>query len=173
MPRAADRRVRARLIVESARGVLTRRVDSLTGLLIAPPGLASLVDLDRRPGLEIGVVVWLGASTGFVDVYGVRGRELVRMNREAFDYGGSLVHREGVDCMRTRSALVVASHAVYRLSDNRYHVTRTFLAIRGDVLQRVPRLTERHRVGYAGLTRFPEFASTQPFASCTVVPGVA
>ena len=112
---------RARLIVKSARGVLTRRIDPLTGLLIAPPGLAGLVDLDRRPGLEIGVVVWLGASTGFADVYGVRGPELVRVNREAFDYGGSLVHREGVDCVHERSALVVGSHAVYRLSDNRYH----------------------------------------------------
>jgi hypothetical protein len=167
----SDQTCRARLIVETARRALARRIDALTGLMIAPPGLAGLVNLDRRPGLEIATVVWQGASTGFVHVYGLRGAGLVKVNRETFDYAGSLVHLDGVDCVRKGPALVVDSGAIYRLSDNRYHVTRTFLGLRGGVLQPLPRLTEHHRVGVAGLNRFPELAAMRPFPSCTVVAG--
>jgi hypothetical protein len=89
-----------RLVVETEHGVFERRVDPLSGMLIAPPGLAALVKLDRSPGLEIAVVIWRGASTAFLDVYGVRGKRLTRVSADAFAYAGSVVNRSGVDCAR-------------------------------------------------------------------------
>jgi hypothetical protein len=162
----------AQLVVRTDRETFKRAIDPISGSMIAPPGLTGLIKLDRRPGLEIGVVVWLGASTGFMDVYALRGGTgLVRLSSEPFDYAGSLVQRSGVDCARTHGSLVVSSHAVFRLVDNRYHVTRDFYADHGSRLVLRPALQERARVRFMQLNRFPEFASAVPFPSCTVVAG--
>jgi hypothetical protein len=169
----ADDTCRARLVVETNRNVFRRHVDPLSGLLIAPPGLAALVQLDRSPGLEVAVVIWRGASTAFLDVYGVRGNRLTRVTRDAFAYAGSVVNRSGVDCARKRGAVLVASQAEFRLGDERYHVRRVFYALRAGVLRRLPSLTERFRVRFTGILRFPELANQVPFPSCTVVEGAS
>jgi hypothetical protein len=164
---------RAWLVVETRRGVFRREIDALLEVLVAPAGLAALVELDRRPGLEVAVVTWLGASTGFADVYGFRGRGPGRLNAETFSYAGSIVNRSGVDCVRRRGTLVVASDAEFRLEDDRYHVVRRFYALRAGVLRLLPTLTERARVGFARLSRFPEFAESVPFPSCAIVLGAS
>jgi hypothetical protein len=167
-----DDHCRARLAADVGTSVLRLGIDPATGIMIAPPGLAGLVDLDRRRGLEPAVVVWRGASTGFVQVYGVRAGDLRPLADRAFEYAGSIVHPAGVDCVRTRGAVLVSSSAEYDLADGRYHVVRRFYAFRAGTLERVPRLTERVAVRLSGLGRFPELGAA-PFPSCTVVPGAS
>jgi hypothetical protein len=154
-------------------GVRERAIDPLTGILIAPPGLAGLIRLDRRPGLEVAVVTWVGASTGFVELYGYRRGRIVPLAREAFAYAGSVVHRDGVDCARTHGALLVRSRAEFDLDDERYHVQRRFYGLRDGVLRPLPDLTEHYRVRMPGLRRFPGLWNQVPFPSCTEVPGAS
>jgi hypothetical protein len=164
---------RARLVVDTGTSVLRVAIDPSTGIMIGPPGLAGLVDLSRHPGLEVAVVVWRGASTGFLQLYGVDGGRLTDIAGESFGYAGSVVHPSGVDCARKRGAVLVRSKAEYLLDDDRYHVERMFYAFRGNTLQPVPALTERLAVRPAGLARFPELAGPAPFPSCTVVLGAS
>jgi hypothetical protein len=165
-----DRTCRAWLTIETADGTYRRRIDPLFGSLLAPPALAGLIQLGPGRRLDVAVIVWLGASTGFVDVYGLHGHELRRRSSEAFDYAGSVVNRAGVDCIRERGARLVASFATFE-ADNRYHVERTFSAVRAGGLRILPGRTERTTVRFNGLNRYPEFASQVPFPSCTVVRG--
>jgi hypothetical protein len=146
---------RAWLVVDTARARFRAAIDPLIGALVEPPGLAGLIQL--RPGhrLDVAVVVWLGASTGFLDVYGLRRHRLARVSRSAYEYAGSVVNRAGVD------------------TDRRYHVERTFYTLRATVLSMVPRLTERHLVRIAGLARYQELAVQVPFPSCTAVLGTS
>lgn len=168
-----DETCRARLIADTGTIVLRRGIDPSTGIMIAPPGLAGLVDLDGRPGLELAVVIWRGASTGFLQLYGVRAGTLSALASESFEYAGSIVHLSGVDCVRNRGALLVSSSAEYGLDDGRYDVERTFYALHGGSLQPVPALTERVSVRPSGLARYPELATPAPFPSCTAVVGVS
>ncbi len=161
---------RAWLTVETANGTYRRRIDPLFGSLVGPPALAGLVQLGPGRRLDVAVVVWLGASTGFVDVYGFDGRELRRKSTAAFDYAGSVVNRAGVDCVSDRGARLVASFATFE-NDNRYHVERSFYAMRAGGLHLIRGRTERATVGFNGLNRYPEFASQVPFPSCAVVRG--
>jgi hypothetical protein len=165
-----ERSCRARLTIETAHDTYRRRIDPLFGSLVAPPALAGLIRLGPDAHLDVAVVVMLGASTGFVDVYGLHGRELRRKSSEAFAYAGSVVNRAGVDCTAERGARLVASLATFD-QDNRYHVERTFYAVRAGALQVLPGRTERATVGFNGLNRYPEFASQVPFPSCAVVRG--
>jgi len=83
---------RAWLVVDTARARFRAAIDPLIGALVEPPGLAGLIQL--RPGhrLDVAVVVWLGASTGFLDVYGLRRHRLARVSRSAYEYAGSVVN---------------------------------------------------------------------------------
>ena len=137
-----DSTCRAWLTVETANGTYRRRIDPLFGSLVAPPALAGLIQLGPGRRLDIAVIVWLGASTGFVDVYGFHSRELQRKSTDAFDYAGSVVNRAGVDCVRHRGARLVASFATFR-GDNRYHGERTFYAMRSGGLHLIQGRTER------------------------------
>lgn len=165
-----DGSCRAWLTIETAHDTYRRRIDSLFGSLVAPPPLAGLIRLGPGAHLDVAVVVALGASTGFVDVYGLHGRELRRRSPEAFAYAGSVVNRAGVDCTREHGARLVASLATFK-QDNRYHVERTFYAVRGGTLRVLPGRTQRVTVRFNGLNRYPELASQVPFPSCTVVRG--
>lgn len=137
------------------------------GGVLAPPGLAGLVRLDRRPGLEIALVPNLGASTTLVTVYALRAHGLVRLEGPLFGHGGSVMNRSGVDCDRGRGALAVSTGASYRTATRRYAVVRRFYALRAGAF--ALRYTERYRVRENGLLRFPELANeAQPFPSCTV-----
>ncbi len=164
---------RARLIVETDRATYRTKVAPLTGLLLVPPALAALVRL--RPGhrLDIAVIVWLGASTGFLDVYGLRSGHLRRLSPQAFGYAGSLGERSGVDCVRQHGARLVASWASIDRTGRRYVVERDFYGVRGGSLRPLPRLTERFRVPVDALGRFRELAALVPFPSCTVVRGAS
>lgn len=163
-------RCRASLHVRTAEGTFTLAVEppSEDGGLLSPPGLAGLVRLDRRPGLEIALVPWMGASTTFVNVYALRARGPVLLKSPLFGHGGSVGNRSGVDCIRKRGAIVAATGASYARR-GRYRVERRFYGLRGDMF--VLKFTERYRVSdYGGLSRFPELANElQPFPSCTVV----
>jgi hypothetical protein len=163
---------RAQLVIRTSKALLTRRVQPLTGMLVAPPSLAGLVRLEPGRRLDVALVVWVGASTGFLDVYRVRGGEIGRVSRDAFAYAGSIVNRAGVDCVRGHGARLVASTATLDLR-LRYHVERRFYALRAGALVPIDRLRQRELVGVGGLRRFPELYSTAPFPSCTVVPGAA
>lgn len=164
---------RARLIVDTGRRVLRTEIEPSTGIMIGPPGLAGLVELDHRPGLEIAVVIWRGASTGFLLLYGVHAGALVPLASGSFEYAGSVVHLTGVDCVPNRGAVLVSSTADYDVEDGRYDVVRTFYASRAGSLRPVPALTEHRSVRPSRLGRYPELASPAPFPSCTVVLGAS
>jgi hypothetical protein len=161
---------RAKLTIRTEHGTFRRRIDPLFESLVAPPPLAGLIRLGHSQRLDVAVIVMLGASTGFVDVYHLHGRELGRESSEAFAYAGSVVNRAGIDCVRDRSARLVASSATFE-ADNRYHVERSFYALRAGTLRLLPARTERTTVRFTGLNRYPEFASQVPFPSCTLVRG--
>lgn len=164
---------RARLIVDTDRGTYRTKVAPLTGLLLVPPALAGLVHL--RPGhrLDIAVIVWLGASTGFIDVYGLHGRRLQRLSPQAYGYAGSLGQRSGVDCVHRRGARLVASWASVDRNGRHYVGERDFYSIARGSLRPLPRLTERYRVPVDALGRFPELSALVPFPTCTVVRGAS
>jgi hypothetical protein len=168
-----DQRCRAWLIVTTDDRTYRLQIDPTPGLLIAPPPLAALVRLAHRPGLAVALIPWKGASTKFVDLFGIHQRRLTRLNSSLLGYAGSVVNRAGVDCASKRGAVMVASEAEFRIDDNRYHVTRTFFGLRAGLLAPLPRLTERVRVRFAGLGRFPELGQYVPFPSCTVAAGLS
>jgi hypothetical protein len=163
-------RCRASLHVRTAVGDLAVAVQpaSQGGSVLAPPGLAGLARVDRRPGLEVALVPWEGASTTFVVVYALRAGRLVRLKSPLFGHGGSVANRSGVDCVRKRGALVVSSSASY-VSGGSYRVVRRFFGLRRDAF--VLKSTDRFRVpDYEALAGFPELANaSQPFPSCTIV----
>jgi hypothetical protein len=162
---------RARIQIETATDVYTRQIESLSGSLLAPPALAGLIHIGPGPRLDVAVIVMVGASTGFVDVYGLRGHTLVRVSPETFSYAGSVVNRAGVDCAEGPGARLVSSAATFRL-DNRYHVHRRFYAVHAGILRYLPGKDERATLRFDQLDRFPEFAAPVPFPSCTAVTGV-
>ena len=164
------RHCRASLHVETAKETFAVAVEPPweDGGLFAPPDLAGLVRLDRRPGLEIALVPWMGASTTFATVYALRAHRLVRLEGPLFGYGGSVMNRSGVDCARLRGALVVSTGASFLPTRRRYRVVRRFYALHGDAF--ALKFKERYRVREGGLLRFPELADEiQPFPSCTAV----
>jgi hypothetical protein len=168
-----DGSCRARLIVETDQRIYRTKVAPLTGLMLVPPALAGLVHL--RPGhrLDIAVIVWLGASTGFLDVYGLHGRRLHQVSPQAYSYAGSFGERSGVDCDHRRGARLVASWASADRKGRHYIGERDFYSIRGGSLRPVPRLAERFRISIDSIDRFPELASPVPFPSCTIVRGAS
>jgi hypothetical protein len=156
----------ASLVVKTARRTYRQEVGNDLGILIAPPPIAALVPLDRRRGLEIAVQVWQGASTGFVELYGIRGARLVRLDQHPFAFSGSLTHQEGLDCTRRHGALLVAGSAA--IHGDGYAVGRRFYAMRAGELRLLPRLTEYLLVGLEDLGRFPEISDV-PFPRCAVI----
>jgi hypothetical protein len=168
-----DQRCRAWLIVKTDDRTYRLQIDPTPGLLVAPPPLAALVRLQHRHGLAIALIPWKGASTKFVDLFAIHHRRLIRLNSSLLGYAGSVVNRAGVDCAARRGAVMVASEAEFRIGDNRYHVTRVFFGLRAGLLTPLPRLTERARVRFAELGRFPELNQYVPFPSCTVAAGIS
>jgi hypothetical protein len=167
----SDQTCRAWLIVDTGDTRYRRQIEP-PGILIGPPPVAALVRLANRPGLAIAIVPWKGAAMRFVDVYAIHRHRLLKLNDSLFAYAGSIVNRAGVDCVAHRGANLVSSTATYNLTDDHYHVRRVFYALRAAGLELLPRLTERHRVRPAGLTRFPELGAYVPFPRCTAVIGL-
>jgi hypothetical protein len=167
-----QRTCRAWLVVAAERETYRMRIDPVPGVLIGPPPVAALVKLGHQNGLAIAVTTWKGASTGFVDLYAIRGHRLRHLNTRLFGYAGSLVNLAGVDCASEHGAVLVSSTATYRLNDDRYHVRRTFYALRSSALEPLPPLTEVYRVRPTRLERFPELFFQAPFPSCMRSPGL-
>jgi hypothetical protein len=117
------------------------------------------------------VIVWVGASTGFLDVYGIHGYRLRRLSTQAYAYAGSFGQRSGVDCLHEQDARLVASSASVSANGRRYVVERDFDGVSGGSLRPLPRLTERFRIRVGEINHFPELAALVPFPSCTVVRG--
>jgi hypothetical protein len=157
------------LVAETDRGTYRTKVAPLTGLLLIPPALAGLVQLRLGHRLDVAVIVWLGALTGFLDVYGLRGGHLRRLSPRAYRYAGSIGQRSGVDCVHQHGARLVASWAPINRTGRRYVVERDFYGVRGGSLRPLPRLTERFRIRIDSIGRFPELAALVPFPSCAAV----
>jgi hypothetical protein len=168
-----DGSCRARLIVETDRGTYRTKVAPLTGLLLVPPALAGLVQLRQGHQLDIAVIIWLGASTGFLDVYGLHGHQLQRRSPQAFGYAGSFGQPSGVDCVHHRGARLVASTASVDRIGRHYIGERDFYSVAGGSLRLLPRLTERFRIPIDSIGQIPELASLVPFPSCTFVRGAS
>lgn len=173
----ARRGCRFVLAVRTARGVLRARISG-PGPPEQPyadrgevPFLSRLAAIEPRPGAEIVVEVWKGASTGFVAVYAIGVRGLARMTgggaEPGFAYAGSVAHRRGVDCVGARATgRIVVSGMGFEPPD-RVDVERRFLRAAGTRFE--PVATERHALTLDEWEskRFREF-DTGPFGSCTV-----
>jgi len=164
-------RCRAWLVVETDRGVYRTKVEPLTGVLLVPPAIAGLIELRPSHRLDIAVIVWVGASTGFLDVYGLRGHHLRRLSPDAYGYAGSFGERSGVDCVHGHGARLVASSASIDANGRHYVGERDFYGVRAGSLRLRTNLTEHFRIGLDAIDRFPELASLDPFPSCTAVRG--
>jgi hypothetical protein len=167
----ATGRCRAWLVVETGRGVYRTRVHPLTGVLLVPPALAGLIEL--RPGhrLDIAVIVWVGASTGFLDVYGLRAQHLRRLSPDAYGYAGSFGERSGVDCVHQHGARLVSSWASADANGRHYVGERDFYGLRAGSLRLLTKFTQRFRIRLDAIDRYQELASLTPFPSCTAVHG--
>jgi hypothetical protein len=136
-------------------------------LRLGLPAPVALADVDGRAGAEIIVKVHAGASTEFLALYAVRAAALVRLSIEgrgddAFGYGGSVTHLEGVDC--SAAGEVVAAAAAPAPRAERYRVVRTTYEVDDDRLAISGR--ERKTIAAADLDSVPELAAP-PFSSCS------
>jgi hypothetical protein len=123
--RGAPDRCESVLRVERADGIATRVVragvspETRSSVSHDAPRLTALAPLDGRPGAELLVTVWDGASTSFGALYSVRSGRLVRMHvprssigaAGVLPYSGSLGHTSALQCRRGRAGLVSVSAA--------------------------------------------------------------
>jgi hypothetical protein len=151
-------------------GVLAiERFDPALGL--PHPRLHGLAEVDTVPGSEVIVDLIAGASTQFVGLFTMPGGELARVAVEGdqfpaddlFPYGGSVGHVEASDCARDPGTVVV-SIATPRGVD--YRVSRRFFTFVDSAPRMVHSSTERERVAFEDLGRFPEYVSS-PFGACS------
>jgi hypothetical protein len=140
------------------------------------PRLEGLAAVDPRPGAEIVVDVWSGASTEFSALWTVRSSRLEQLRFPAccsgsFPYYGSVGHDERVDCVAGQPGVIVSSSA--RLlavtgKRQRLAVVRRFYRISGSTVTRTR--SERHRVVTRADPPYPEWREPQPFPSCSRAP---
>jgi hypothetical protein len=134
------------------------------------PRLNTLAEVDTAPGSEVVIDLVAGASTQFVGLFTMSGGELAGVEVEGdefpvedlFPYGGSVGHVEASDCADAAGTIVVSS-ATPRADD--YRVTRRFFSFQGLAPRVELSSTERHRVAFEALGRFPEYRSS-PFGGC-------
>jgi hypothetical protein len=134
------------------------------------PRLNTLAEVDTVPGSEVAVDLVAGASTQFVGLFTMTGGELARVEvrgdefptDDLFPYGGSVGHVEASDCAEAAGTIVISS-AMPRGDD--YQVTRRFFSFQGTTPRVELSSTERDRVAFEDLGRFPEYGSS-PFGGC-------
>ena len=134
------------------------------------PRLNRLAEVDSAPGSEVAVDLVAGASTQFVGLFTMTGGELARVEVEGdefpaddlFPYGGSVGHVDASDCAGAPGTIVIST-ATPRGDD--YQVTRRFFRFRGSTPRVEASSTERDRVAFEELGRFPEYRNS-PFGGC-------
>lgn len=142
--------------------------DSAYGL--PQPRLNTLAEVDLVPGSEMVVDLVAGASTQFVGLFTMTERGVARVEIEGdefpvddlFPYGGSVGHVEASNCAEEEGTVVISS-ATPR--GDEYRVTRTFFTFEGSTPRIALSSTERERVAFEELGRFPEYESS-PFGGC-------
>ncbi len=159
------------LVVEGSAESAVLAIESFDRAFGLPqPRLNAVADVDTVPGSEVAVDLVAGASTQFVGLFTMTGGELARVEVEGdefpaddlFPYGGSVGHVEASDCAGAPGTIVIST-ATPKGDD--YHVTRRFFRFRGATPRVEPSSTERNRVAFEELGRFPEYRSS-PFGGC-------
>ena len=163
------------IVARTARGTQVARVHYSPGYSLTAgdvvrnfrfPLLNGLYRLDRRPGLEIVVTAWEGASNSFLELFAVRSGRLVRLRAgpastpDGISWGGFALASAGIDCDRG----LVRITASYR-ARGRWWVTRTFYRVgsrrlglvRSERLRGTPRVRKRYE---------REVVQLRPFPSC-------
>jgi hypothetical protein len=159
------------LVVEGSGESAVLAIESFDRAFGLPqPRLNRLAEVDSAPGSEIAVDLVAGASTQFVGLFTMTGGELARVEVEGdefpaddlFPYGGSVGHVDASDCAGEPGTIVIST-ATPKGDD--YQVTRRFFRFQGSTPRVEPSSTERDRVAFEELGRFPEFRSS-PFGGC-------
>lgn len=159
------------LVVEDSGESAVLAIESFDRAFGLPqPRLNRLAEVDRAPGSEVAVDLVAGASTQFVGLFTMTGGELARVEvpgdefpaDDLFPYGGSVGHVEASDCAGAPGTIVIST-ATPKGDD--YQVTRRFFRFKGSTPRVEPSSTERDRVAFEELGRFPEYRSS-PFGGC-------
>jgi hypothetical protein len=167
----AARGCQAFLIVEGADETRVLAIEGFDpGFGLPQPRLNTLAEVDAAPGSEVVVDLVTGASTQFVGLFTATGEGLARVVVEGddfptddlFPYGGSVGHLEASNCAG-EAGTVVVSTATPRGAD--YQVTRRFFSFEDSTPRIEPSSTERERIAFEELRRFPEYKSA-PFGAC-------
>ena len=135
----------------------------------------AMVEVDRAPGKEFGIVLQQGASTSFAGLFSVRGGEIQRKKvrglgapeDDLFGYGGSVGFQIASDCARNRpDGQVIYSEAAINDAGTHYKVKRRWFRSTGGDLERTDTPTDKRRVKAERLhERLYEF-NNSPFGSC-------
>jgi hypothetical protein len=159
------------LVVEGSGESAVLAIESFDRAFGLPqPRLNTLAEVDTVPGSEVAVDLVAGASTQFIGLFTMTGGELARVEVEGdefptddlFPYGGSVGHVEASDCAGAPGTIVISA-ATPRGDD--YQVTRRFFRFRGSTPTVELTSTERDKVAFEELGRFPEYRSS-PFGGC-------
>jgi hypothetical protein len=159
------------LVVESSSESAVLAIESFDRAFGLPqPRLNRLAEVDSAPGSEVAVDLVAGASTQFVGLFTMTGGELARVEVEGndfpaddlFPYGGSVGHVEASDCAGTPGTIVIT---IATPKGDDYQVTRRFFRFQGSTPRVEPSSTERDRVAFEELGRYPEYRSS-PFGGC-------
>lgn len=135
----------------------------------------AMIEVDRFPGKEFGIVLQQGASTTFAGLFTMRAARIQRMNvsgpgapeDDLFGYGGSVGIQVASDCARNRpDGQVINSVAVLNDAGTHYKVKRRWFRSTAGDLVRTNEETDRERVRAQRLhERLYEFRNS-PFGSC-------
>lgn len=139
------------------------------------PTVMALVAVDRRPGLEVLVRLWHGASTVGGALVTARGSRLVPMRlggrRDAqWVWGGGVIGHSAIDCAygRARGFIVINGGWVER--DGTFAEWRALYRAEGTTFRLLRRQVRRNpRPGETWRTDIPEVGGINPFGRCTIV----
>lgn len=162
-PRRAPARCGVVLVVRTRERTLTRALRRPQ--IPQVPSLNGLAALGSRPGLEIVLTTWQGASTAFARVYGVSANRILPLatgtQDGTFPYEGSVTHLNAIDCT---GKLVVAS-GWFERGTSSFGFYRRFYRVRDGRFALVRNETGTSRSPVPG-RRLREFSEPQPFPSC-------
>ena len=135
----------------------------------------AMVEVDRFPGKEFGIVLEQGASTTFAGLFTMRAGEIQRMNvsgpgapeDDLFGYGGSVGIQVASDCARNRpDGQVINSVALLNNSGSHYKVKRRWFRATAGELVRTNEETDKRRVRANRLHEALYEFRNSPFGSC-------
>jgi hypothetical protein len=139
------------------------------------PSLRALAEIDRRPGAELLVEHWNGASSHGGSVYALRAGRLQKMRipgtwNDEFGWWGSVTHNANVDCVGgRRSGRVVTRSGGVDADGRRLIEARSLYVVRGGRFLRIRTRSRAYRpFGPRWWTDVPDAGEGPPFASCRV-----